>query len=136
MRVKNPVNLLSIAGLALAMLAGSAVAEPAPVGAYEIKLFLTGRTADCVKSSDDSTCDTYFGADGSVKRFTYEDRKLRLGKWWVDEEDHLCVQWEGKDKPLRFDVVDTGEGTWKLVKGGRVKADILGAQPGDTLPAE
>ena len=136
MPVKNTTNRLLFACFALAMLAGSVVAEPTPVDAYEIKLFLNGRTADCVKSSDGSTCDTYFATDGAVKRFTYEDRKLRLGKWWVDEEDRLCVQWQGKDKPLRFDVMDTGEGPWQLVTGGRVRADILGAAPGDTLPAE
>lgn len=134
--MKNKMNPLLFACIALAMFAGSAMAEPVPVGAYEIKLFLSGRTADCVKSSDGSTCDTYFAADGSVKRFTYDDRKLRLGKWWVDEQDRLCVQWQGKKKPLRFNVMDTGEGTWQLVKGGRVRADILAAGPGDTLPAE
>jgi len=134
--VKNRTNYLAGALCALALAWGSALAEPVPVDAYEIKLFLSGRTADCVKYSDDSTCDTYFAKDGSLKRYTHDDERLRLGTWWVDEEERLCVQWAGKKKPLRFNVFDTGEGTWQLVKNDSLKAIIRGAEPGDRLPAK
>ena len=114
-------------------LSATAVAGTTPVNGYELKTFLNGKTAKCIKTSDNSTCDTYFADDGSIKRYTPSDGKTRQGKWWVDADGMLNVQWTGKKKPLKFSVVDTGEGHWQLLRRGKIKSLITGAQPGDHI---
>jgi len=121
-------TLLAVMLLAMSNLA---VAESATVSAYEIKLFINGKTANCVKTKDNSTCDTYFAEDGSLKRFTPADGKTKTGDWWVDEEGKLNVRWTGRKKSMRFDVIDPGDGTWQLIKGKKLKSVITGVRPGD-----
>jgi len=110
-----------------------AVAEPTQVSGYEVKLFLNGKTANCIKTKDNSTCDTYFAEDGSLKRFTPDDGKTKTGTWWVDEEGLLNVQWTGRSRSMRFNVMDPRDGTWQLVKGGKLMSLISGVRPGDQL---
>jgi len=122
--------------LPLALMLGfgaAAVAEPTRVSGYEVDLFLNGKTAKCIKTRDNSTCDTYFAKDGSVKRFTPADGKIKTGTWSVDQDELLNVQWTGKKRAMKFVVMDTGEGAWQLLKGGKLKALIKGAQPGDQI---
>lgn len=119
--------------LALSLLFGGVAIADEKVSGYEISTFLTGKTASCVKTHDNSTCDTYFAQDGAIKRFTPDNGKTRTGKWWVDDKDMLHVQWTGKKKSLAFDVMDPRDGTWKLLKRGKLKSLITGATPGDQI---
>ena len=123
-------------GMLLLMLVSIASAEGTRVNGYEITLFFEGRTADCIKTKDNSTCATYFGEDGSVERYTYAAGQWRSGKWWIDAEERLVVQWEGRTKGLHFDVFDRGDGSWELVKGGKTVSVVAGVQPGNTLPKQ
>ena len=127
------IKRFSLLAGALLVLSGVAAAEPVTVPGFEVKTFLNGRTANCVKTKDNSTCDTYFAEDGSVKRYTFDDQKLRKGKWWVDDKGLLNVQWTGKKRPLKFSVVDPGTGSWELRKKKKLKALITGATPGDHI---
>lgn len=130
------IRTILITGLLLGLLNGGALAERTPVGAFEIKLFFNGRTADCIKTKDDSTCDTYFGEDGRVQRYTHDDGKLREGRWWIDDQEQLVVQWDGRKRELHFQIFDRGDGTWELVKRGKVVSIVAGSQPGNTLPGK
>ena len=127
------ISLLLSLVLTLGMSA-SVLADDAQVSGHEITSFLSGKTANCIKTSDESTCDTFFGKDGTIKRFTPDNGKTKTGKWWVDADGMLNVQFTGKKKPLVFKVVDPRDGTWKLLKGGSLKSLITGATPGDKLP--
>lgn len=128
------ISLALLPILLLAAVATTATAEPVKVSAYEIELYFKGRTADCIKTKDDSTCDTYFDEDGSVQRYTHANGKRRSGKWWVTDDDKLAVQWKGRTKPLLFSIVDTGDGSWQLIRRGKLKSVVVGVQPGNTLP--
>lgn len=126
-------RFLLTAVLVLAMGAPAFAADAEVVSGYEVKLFFNGRTADCIKTKDDSTCATFFAKDGEVKRITHNDGKQRVGKWWVSDEGNLCVHWNGKKKPLCFVIKDPRDGTFQLVRKGKLKSIVTGAQPGNSL---
>jgi len=99
----------------------------------EIKTLFAGQTSQCIKSKDFSTCDTYMGNDGEVKRFTHKDSKLKLGTWRTSTDDKLCIKWQGKKKELCFIVIENSNGTHRLVKRKKTKSVITGFTTGDTI---
>jgi hypothetical protein len=95
---------------------------------------LSGKTAHCIKTKDNTDCDTYFAKNGDVQRYTFNDKKFRYGTWWVDGVSKLNIQWANKDTPWVFDVIEQDNGDWHLSWHGKVKGIIDGVKDGNTLP--
>ncbi len=94
-----------------------------------IKAF-SGKTAECVKTKDKSTCSTYMSERGQVKRHMRQSGKQRTGKWHAAGHQ-LCILWSGKSKDLCFDIQKQGNGDLHLVRKGKVKSVITGFKNGD-----
>ena len=97
---------------------------------------LSSKTAHCIKTKDNTDCDTYFAKNGDVERYTFNDKKFRYGKWWVDGVSKLNIQWANKDTPWVFDVIEQANGDWHLSWRGKVKGIIDGVKDGNTLPTK
>ena len=125
--------------LVAALLMGQAIAggaasdEPVAMLGHDISALMSGKTTKCVKTKDNSTCSTYFAEDGVVKRILDTDGKRRSGQWSIDGDSHLLIQWDGKKKPLVFVVMDMRDGTYNLVKKGKLKSTIIGFSNGNSL---
>lgn len=96
---------------------------------------LSGKTAHCIKTKDNTDCDTYFAKNGDVERYTFNDKMFRYGAWWVDGVSKLNIQWANKDTPWVFDVIEQANGDWHLSWHGKVKGIIDGVKDGNTLPS-
>lgn len=129
-------SFVSAALLSASLMFGAsvAIAEDAPtLSAEAVSALFVGKTAKCVKTKDDSLCNTYFDADGSLKRLMLADGKKRTGKWWT-EPDQLCVHWEGKKKGYCFDLKQDGDAeSYGLFRKGKRKSTISGFEDGNTL---
>lgn len=97
--------------------------QPQALNGAEIRALVAGNTTDCLKVRDDSTCATYFAADGVIKRIMDDDGARRDGTWTSDD-DLLCVLWAGKENPLCFVVMDMRDGTYELIKQDHHKSTI------------
>ncbi|MDJ0832967.1 MAG: hypothetical protein QNJ69_05555 [Gammaproteobacteria bacterium] len=83
-------------------------------------------TQHCRKEKDQSTCTTYFSADGVIKRRMHEDGKLKDGTWMVkDDTDQLCITWTGKTKALCFEAYLNHDGTLDMYKKGRHLSTVI-----------
>ena len=108
------------------------IAYAEQLSSQEITALFSGRTAECIKTKDNSTCDTFMSKQGDVKRHTHKDNKLRLGKWYADDNNQLCIQWQGKTKALCFTVNKNIDRTYNLDRKGKTKSTITGLSAGDT----
>ncbi|MGB0721840.1 MAG: hypothetical protein ACPGU7_05520 [Gammaproteobacteria bacterium] len=108
-------------------------AEPAAgtaLDGVELKELLVGKTADCVKEKDQSTCVNYFAPDGNF--FQVRDSgKRKTGRWFVDDSNRTCLLWDGKIKPLCFTVQETESGHYQFIKGGKLKSTITALTEGN-----
>ena len=95
-------TLLKIIILGSSVLSFNTFAEP--LSQTEISNLFSAKTAGCIKTKDKSICQTYMGDDGSVKRFTENTGKTRLGTGHASANNQLCIRWEGKSKDLCFDI--------------------------------
>ena len=111
----------------------SGIAVSDELNSEEIRTLFAGKTAKCIKTKDFSTCDTYMGEDGSVKRLTFKDGKIRLGTWEANNKNQLCITWEGRKRALCFIVIENRNGTHRLVKRNKTKSVIAGFEDGDTI---
>lgn len=100
--------------------------------ADELQQRFSNTTQHCRKEKDQSTCTTYFSADGTIKRRLHADGKRREGSWKIDsEKDQLCITWKGKTKALCFDVYKNKDGTMDLHKKGKHKSTVMTFFPGN-----
>jgi len=113
----------------------SSMAHARELSNAEIKALFAGKTSQCIKSKDFSTCDTYMGNDGKVKRFTHKDGKLKLGAWHANA-DKLCIKWRGKKSDLCFIVIENSNGTHRLVRRNKTKSVISGFIAGDSITSD
>jgi acetyl/propionyl-CoA carboxylase alpha subunit len=96
------------------------------LNADELKTRFTDTTQHCRKEKDQSTCTTYFAADGSIKRRMHEDGKRRGGSWNVNQEKgQLCITWTGKKKALCFDAYMNKDGTMDMYKRGKHLSTVI-----------
>lgn len=93
---------------------------------------VSGKTQECRKEKDGSLCANWFSEDGVIKRVMYEDQARKDGVWFVDDQDRLCILWEGKIKPLCFLVYKQDDGTYSMIKHDKHVSTILGSEPGNT----
>jgi|GEM_PF-3665278 len=98
----------------------------------EIQAIFAGKTSLCIKSKDFSTCDTFMGTDGKVRRLTHKDGKLKLGAWHANVDNKLCIKWQGKKCDICFLVIENSNGTHRLVRRNKTKSVITGFITGDT----
>lgn len=96
----------------------------------EIIQTFSGNTSACIKEKDQSTCSTYMGEQGQVKRHMHDSGKQRLGKWHAAGHQ-LCIMWQGKSKDLCFDIVKLENGHVQLIRKGKLKSTVTGFQYGD-----
>lgn len=100
--------------------------------ANELQERFNNTTQHCRKEKDQSTCTTYFAADGTIKRRLHADGKRREGSWNIDQEnDRLCITWKGKSKALCFDVYANKDGTLDMHKKGKHKSTVITFFPGN-----
>ena len=114
--------------------AGADSSAPALVANDVIIERLSGKTAHCIKTKDNTDCDTYFAKNGDVERYSFNDKTFRYGTWWVDGVSKLNIQWANKDTPWIFDVIEQANGDWHFSWHGKVKGIIDGVKDGNTLP--
>ena len=86
----------------------------------------TDTTQHCRKEKDQSTCTTYFSADGVIKRRMHADGKLKDGTWMIkDDSNQLCITWTGKTKALCFEAYLNHDGTLDMYKRGRHLSTVI-----------
>ncbi len=94
--------------------------------ADELKTRFTDTTQHCRKEKDQSTCTTFFAADGTIKRRMHKDGKRRGGNWEVkDDKDQLCITWTGKKKALCFEAFMNSDGTMDMYKKGKHLSTVV-----------
>lgn len=96
----------------------------------EIIEAFSGKTSMCVKARDQSTCVTYMGDDGQVKRLTHNDNIRKTGKWHAAGHQ-LCITWTGKTRALCFDIYRDESGDFLLIRKGKLKATVKEFRDGD-----
>ena len=122
-----------IAGLALSTLVYTAPSlGHGKLDANELEEMFANTTQMCRKEKDQSTCTTYFSADGVIKRRLHETDVRRDGTWEADiEHDQLCITWTGKTRALCFDAYRNKDGTIDMYKGGRHLSTVIEFTPGN-----
>ena len=101
--------------------------------ANELEERFSNTTQHCRKEKDQSTCTTYFSAEGVVKRRMHADGKRREGSWETDlEHNQLCITWKGKTKALCFDAYLNKDGTLDMYKGGKHLSTVITFFPGNS----
>ena len=124
-------TLLVIAPDLLAILSLPSLAH-GKLDATELEEYFSNTTQHCRKEKDQSTCTTFFSADGTIKRRMHEDGKRKEGTWEIDtESDRLCIVWKGKTKSLCFDAYLNKDDTVEMYKNGRHVSTVLTFFPGN-----
>jgi hypothetical protein len=121
--------------LLLVVVAGGAAAETAGRAAlerFDIVDLVSDQTTLCRKEKDQSLCSNYFSEDGVIKRIMHDDGERRQGVWFIDDQDRLCILWQGKIKPLCFHVYEQEDGSYDLIKNDEHITTILGTEQGNT----
>ncbi len=108
------------------------VAAPAfaqPLTGDEIKKLLAGNTVEQTQFvPKNMTFLSYYDADGSIMTLT-ESGKTNTGKWRVNEDNLLCVQWPNRAE-VCIQIVKEADGTYKRVDKGEVRAIMKNITPG------
>ena len=97
----------------------------------QILQLFSGHTAKCQKSKDQSTCNTFMGDRGQVKRLNHYDNKRKTGKWHAAGHQ-LCIHWAGKKRESCFDVYQNADDSIQLFWKDKLKATIIGFDEGNT----
>lgn len=105
---------------------------PAALDRDSIVELVSEKTTECRKEKDGSLCSNYFSEDGVIKRVMHDDDARRDGRWFVDDQERLCILWDGKIKPLCFVVYEQDDGSYNLIKNDRHITTILGTEDGNT----
>lgn len=96
------------------------------LSAEELEQRFSNTTQHCRKEKDQSTCTTYFAADGTIKRRMHADGKRRDGSWEVDlENNKLCITWTGKTRALCFSAYMNQDGTMDMYKNGKHLSTVM-----------
>jgi len=98
---------------------------------YELEELVLDKTANCRKEKDKSHCVNYFSPEGVLVQVR-DSGKRKDGRWFLDDSDRLCILWNGKIKPLCFVVNNNGDGSYSMVKNGKLKSTILELKDGNT----
>ncbi len=137
MKIQTLVAALALALTPLGVQAGGD-AEPPPEPGPEsldrdmIVELVSEKTTECRKEKDGSLCANYFTEDGVIRRVMYDDGARKDGRWFVDDQERLCILWDGKIKPLCFIIFEQDDGSYNLIKNGRHITTILGTEDGNT----
>lgn len=89
--------MLLVAVLAAILSAPGADARPKRLSAAEAEELLTGNTVFGFNPSDDSTYKMFHSGNGRVRaelRNVNGDLSESDGKWWVNDQGLLCVDWD------------------------------------------
>jgi hypothetical protein len=97
---------------------------------FELYELVYDQTADCRKEKDQSLCVNFFSPEGNLTQLR-DNGKRKIGRWFLDDADRLCILWDGKYKPLCFVVTENEDGTYNMVRKGKHKSTILGTAPGN-----
>ncbi len=124
-------TLLVIAPALLAILSLPSLAH-GKLDATELEEYFSNTTQHCRKEKDQSTCTTFFSAEGVIKRRMHRDGARKEGTWEVNiENDQLCITWSGKTKSLCFDAYLNKDRTIDMYKGGRHISTVMTFFPGN-----
>jgi len=110
----------------------AAMEEQEALERFDIIDLVSDQTTLCRKEKDQSLCFNYFGEDGVIKRIMHDDGARKDGVWFVDDQDRLCILWQGKLKPLCFHVYEQDDGSYNLVKKDKHITTILVTEQGNT----
>jgi hypothetical protein len=103
------------------------------LGADELEEYFSNTTQHCRKEKDQSTCTTFFAADGVIKRRMHEDGARKQGSWKIDREnEELCITWDGSEKELCFEAFLNKDQTMDMYKNGKHLSTVLTFFPGNT----
>ncbi|MCB1801601.1 MAG: hypothetical protein KDI82_07940 [Gammaproteobacteria bacterium] len=123
----------SILGLSAITASAAEPAEDAtPLDRDSLIELVSDKTHECRKEKDGSLCANFFSEDGVIKRIMYEDKERRDGVWFIDDQERLCILWQGKIKPLCFLVYEQDDGSYNMIKNDKHISTILGSEPGNS----
>mgnify|MGYP001827572710 CR=1 FL=1 len=123
--------LAAVAALSVAVSPAFAT-DVDPLDRYDIIELVSEQTVECRRQKDQSLCSNWFSEQGVVKRIMHDDGERRDGRWFVDDQDRLCILWEAKLKPLCFLVYEEPDGSYRLFKGEKHITTILGVESGNS----
>lgn len=106
-------------------------AEPQPLDRFELEELLSNKTAECRKEKDQSLCVNYFGEDGRLVQVMHADGERNDGVWFIDDDDRLCILWQGKIRPLCFGVYEQTDGSYNLIRRENHVSTILKVEEGN-----
>lgn len=107
-------------------------ADQQPLDRKAIIDLVRGKTVECIKEKDQALCSNYFTPKGVVTRMMHADGKRKVGRWFLDDQERLCILWDGKIKPLCFTVYALEDGRYNLIKKGKHITTITGVEDGNT----
>lgn len=126
------LNRLSIAVILFVSSASGIASDAVPLDHDQLVALVSGKTAACRKEKDQSMCSNWFAGDGTIKQIMKDDGERKDGRWFVDDQERLCILWDGKTKPLCFLVFEQPGGSYNLIKNDRHVTTITGFEHGNS----
>lgn len=121
----KPILLLAaILGTLPAPGTASADTPGVPLTSEQLEELVTGKTAECRKEKDHSTCVTYFDQEGRVVQVLDGSRERSEGSWFLDDADRLCILWVGRIRPLCFQVDAAADGSYRMIRKSKHLSSI------------
>jgi len=112
----KPLKIIVCSALAFGLTGMSqvALAEMRDLTKNEITETFSGKTVWSNHANKNRSSKTYYAPDGTLKNKRSKDIGTREGKWYVDDKNLLCKEYDGDTKCRR--VVDKS-GKLKMYKG-------------------
>lgn len=117
--------------LCLPLTAPALADDPEPLDRFGVEELVSNKTAECRKEKDGSLCVNYFSEDGVFAQVMHSDGERKDGVWFIDDEDRLCILWQGKIRPLCFSVYAQDDGSYHMIRREKHVSTILGTEPGN-----
>ncbi len=108
-------NKIWTALLLCLLLAGSACSKGRELSADEIRALFSDKTVQGFHEIKKYRFESYYDPLGVFKSWQDEKRILRTGKWWVTDNDKICIRWNRTDTDLcRRMITDDHNRYWKV----------------------
>ncbi|MCI5210704.1 MAG: hypothetical protein D3910_18390 [Candidatus Electrothrix sp. ATG2] len=97
------------------LLAVSACSKGRELSADEIRTLFSNKTVRGFHEIKKYRFQSYYDPVGVFRSWQGEKRILRTGKWWVTDNDEICIRWNRTDTDLcRRMITDDNNQYWKV----------------------
>ena len=115
-------GVLVCAGAALALAACGD--DGRRLSSEEIRALFSERVVVGYHENQDYDFRSYYDAEGRFASLRLGDAAPREGRWWVTEEDRLCIRWVVGDEDICRSIVADGDGGYRKVRIRRTGRDV------------